>query len=130
MRSPSIRIGLQFVISAAGGVVLGLIGGWLGAVLGRGSPGGFGDLIGGVLLGGLGYVAGAALGASLAGPRLGLVTPWWQALPAGLVAGIAVLLLAEPLRLNQSPPLLQGVFAAAVALAAVAIPRVAARRGR
>lgn len=123
------RIAIQVLASAAGGVILAVIGGLTGSLLWHGSPGGYADLIAGALLSAAGYVVGAGLTASWAGARLQLPTPWWLALPAGLGAAILVLVLAEPLRLNQSTQVLEIVLGAAVALAAALVPRLAARRG-
>lgn len=123
----AVRVLLQFLASAAGGALLGLVGGLAGSALGKGIPNGFADLVGGILVGALGYVIGAGLAASLAGRRLGQPTSCWLALVSSLGAGILVVILAEPLHLNASPLLLRAVFAIAVPLAATLIPGLTAR---
>ncbi len=94
----------------AGGVVLGLPAAVAGRMLGQPAPTGWGDLVG-VLLGVLlGYPVGVAAGATLASRRLhGSGSPWLALLGSAVGVGL-VLVPAEPLRLNQAPLLLAGLF--------------------
>ncbi len=94
----------------AGGIVLGLPTAVVGRMLGQSAPTGWGDLVG-VLLGALlGYPVGVTVGAALASRRLhGSGSPWLALLGSAVGVGL-VLVLAEPLRLNQSPLLLAGLF--------------------
>ena len=122
---------LIFVLEALAGCALGLaLGGLAGLAAARlfaGSNGGWGDLIGGILGGLAGYVLGVSLGVLVAGRRLRGHGAYWASL-AGSVAGAAlVLLLAEPLHLNASPPLMQAALAVVppitAALAFNSLPR-------
>ena len=94
----------------AGGVVLGLPAAVAGRMLGQPATSGWGDLVG-VLLGALlGYPVGATVGATLVSRRLRGGGPPWPALLGSAVGVGLVLVLAEPLRLNQAPLLLAGLF--------------------
>ena len=93
-----------------GGVVLGLPAAAVGRMLGQPATTGWGDLVG-VLLGALlGYPVGVATGATLTSRRLQRGGSPWPALLGSVVGVGLVLVLAEPLRLNQSPLLLAGLF--------------------
>ncbi len=94
----------------AGGVVLGLPAAVVGRMLGQPATTGWGNLVG-VLLGALlGYPAGVTAGATLVSRRLRGGGPPWLALLGSAVGVGLVLVLAEPLRLNQAPLLLAGLF--------------------
>jgi len=102
----------------AAGLLAGLLGAalgaWLGHTIGQSDASGWGDLVGAVLgmLGG--YVLGAPAG--IVGLNAVLRRPGhpWRALLGSVIGAAAVLLLAEPLRLNQHTALLQGAFALVV----------------
>lgn len=100
------------------GLALGALAGLVAARLFAGSSGGWGDLIGAVVGGLAGYALGVSLGVFAAGRRLQGYGAYWPSL-AGSIAGVAlVLLLAEPLRLNASPLLMQAMLVIAPPVAA------------
>ena len=108
----------------AGGVAVGLLlarlGGYVGALAGRGGAAEFADLVGAVVGTFLGYIVGVAAGLSLAGRLVGQRGSFWLALAGSILGGVLVALLAEPLRLNQSTRVLAfAVFFVALALAMV-----------
>jgi hypothetical protein len=110
--------GSGYVAQVLGGALfggaLGGAAGLLGARLFAGTRDGWGGLIAAILLAIIGYTIGVSLGVDLVGRwlnrRAGMSTrrrAFWFAL-LGSVLGVAlVLLAAEPLRLNQSTPVLQ-----------------------
>jgi hypothetical protein len=119
-----------------GGVVVGLLlarlGGYLGALAGRGGEAEFADLARAVLGTFLGYIFGVAAGLSLAGRLLRQRGSFWLALAGSILGGVLVALLAEPLRLNQSTRVLAfAVFFVALALAMVGFNlRLSRRRSK
>lgn len=126
-RLPVLQIAIEALAGCALGLALGGLAGLAAARLFAGSNGGWGDLIGGIVGGLAGYVLGVSLGVLVAGRRLRGHGAYWASL-AGSVAGAAlVLLLAEPLRLNASPLLMQAALALvppiAAALAFNSLPR-------
>jgi hypothetical protein len=122
-RPKTARLGVVALLAElAGGVAIGLgaawLGGWLGALAGRGGEAEFADLIGAVLGTFVGYIVGVAAGVSIAGRLLGRRGSLWLALAGSILGGVLVALLAEPLRLNQSTRVLSfSLFFAALALA-------------
>ena len=112
---------MAYLIRVAGGVlgggVVGVIAGLTGSALGRGANPGWGDLIGAIVAGGAGYLAGVPLGVVIAGRLRKQRGSAWLALIASLLAGALVVALAEPLRLNTVPSLLQAVFVGTPAVA-------------
>ncbi len=117
-RAPALHLLAELIGGAVGALALGLAFGFAGARLFAGSSGGFGDLIGALLGMLLGCVLGSSLGAYVVGRRLGAGGAYWRALLGSALGAALVLLLAEPLRLNASPALLQGLFAIVPPLAA------------
>ncbi len=109
---------------AAGGIAVGLllsrVGGYAGAAMVRGNAEGFGDLVAAILLAYAGYIVGVAGGMALAGRMLRQHGSFWLALLGSFLGGVLVLLLAEPLRLNQSTTILSfAIFFASLPLALV-----------
>ena len=117
-RAPALHLLAELIGGAIGALALGVALGFAGARLFAGSSGGFGDLIGALAGMLLGCVLGASLGAYAVGLRLGTGGAYWRALLGSVLGAALVLLLAEPLRLNASPALLQGLFAVVPPLAA------------
>lgn len=120
---PRARIGALLGRLAAGllaGLLGAALGGWLGSAAGQGSAGGWGDLIGAVL----GMLGGYALGApaGVIGLAALLREPGrpWRALLGSVLGAAAVLLLAEPLRLNRHSGLLAAAFGLVVLAATLA----------
>ncbi len=95
---------------ALGGLLLGLPGALLGRTLGAGANNGFGDLVGAILLAAAGYILGCVLGVYFVGRRAGQPGAVWAIALGSLAGGALTLLLAQPLRLNATPVLLQGTF--------------------
>src|SRR5262245_22559588 len=124
-RSRTTRFSIVAVlVELAGGVVVGLLlarlGGYVGALVGRGGEAEFADLVGAVIGTFLGYIVGVAAGLSLAGRLVGQRGSFWLALAGSILGGVLVALLAEPLRLNRSTQVLAfAVFFVALALALV-----------
>ena len=112
---------MAYLIRVAGGVlgggVVGVIAGLIGSALGGGANPGWGDLIGAIVAGGAGYLVGVPLGVVVVGRLRKQRGSAWLALIASLLAGALVVALAEPLRLNTVPSLLQAVFVGFPALA-------------
>lgn len=80
--------------------------------------GGMGDLVIVTVAATIGFVVGAAVGVALFGRLFGRHGSFWLALLGALVGGLLVLLLAEPLRLNQDSTVLLWSFSlASLALA-------------
>lgn len=117
-RAPGLHLLAELIGGAVGALALGLALGFLGARLFAGSSGGFGDLIGALAGMLLGCVLGASLGAYTVSRRLGAGGAYWLALLGSVLGAALLLLLAEPLRLNASPALLQGLFMIVPPLAA------------
>lgn len=116
--APAVRVLIEALAGCVAGLAFGALAGLLAARLFAGTNGGWGDLIGAVVGGMAGYVLGASLGVFAAGRRLRGRGAYWRCL-AGSVAGAAlVLLLAEPLRLNSSPALMQAALAIVPPIAA------------
>jgi len=108
----------------AGGIVAGLLlarlGGLAGAALGRGSATEFGDLVGVILGVFVAYIVGVAAGIAITGRLLKQRGSFWLALLGSILGGVLVVLLAEPLRLNQSTATLSfALFFASLALALI-----------
>jgi threonine/homoserine efflux transporter RhtA len=87
------------------GVVLGgcmlLLGSWVGAKLGSGASNGWGDIIGALFGSVLAFPVGFVAGMWLAAWRLRLPHSLWRGILGAALGLVLVLLLAEPLRLNQ-----------------------------
>lgn len=113
------QLPVEVLAGAATGLVLSFGGGYLGPMLVRGFENGWNDLAASLVGALLGYLLGAPLGVIAAAHvmrRHGLA---WRAVLGSAVGGVAIVLLAEPLRLNQQPWLLMSSFAAAALLGAV-----------
>jgi hypothetical protein len=92
----------------AGGIIIGLLLARLGGLAG---------VILGVFVA---YIVGVAAGLSIAGRLLRQRGSFWLALLGSILGGVLVVLLAEPLRLNQSTAVLSfAVFFASLALAMI-----------
>ena len=89
-----------------GGVIGGLLGGALlglvGRFIGASNPTGWGDLVGAVTGLLLGSQVGVLIGLLLAGYGLGYKQRVWIAIPIIIVCAVAVMLFADPLRLNAN----------------------------
>jgi hypothetical protein len=105
-----------------GGMLLAALAGFAGARVFAGAADGWGDLVGAIVGAMIGYTIGASIGVYLAGRRLTGRGSYWLALAGSVLGTALVLLLAEPLRLNASPTLMQGTLAvAAPVLSALAL---------
>jgi hypothetical protein len=107
-----------------GGIAVGLLcawgGGRLGAIIGRSSPTGWGDLVGAVLGIFFGYVVGVTLGVYAAGRLLKRPGSFWLALAGSILGGALAALLVVLLRLNQNTSLFgYALFFGSLALALV-----------
>lgn len=116
----------QWLVEVLAGALLGFALaaaiGFAGARAMSGSASGFGDLIAAILGALIGYTMGASAGVYLAARLLGRPGSFWLALAGAIAAAALVLLLAEPLRLNVNPAILQTTLAvAAPLLAALAL---------
>jgi outer membrane lipoprotein SlyB len=111
------RIGLflfQLVLGVVVGALLALCGGWIGPLLTNEASNGWSDLVGSVLGALAGYALGAPLGVIAAAAVLRQRGRPLFSMLGGILGGVAVLLLAEPLRLNQESSVLVLVFALVV----------------
>jgi integral membrane sensor domain MASE1 len=115
---------------AVGGLLLALPGTLLGRALGAGANNGFGDLIGAILVAALGYVVGTAAGVWLMGKRAQAPGALWAIALGSLAGGVLTLLLAQPLRLNETPWLLQATFMLLPPVLAAAAAQVTRRAVR
>jgi hypothetical protein len=104
------RLVAEFLAGVLGGLVLGALGGFVGRTLGSMLDNGWGDLVAALSLASFGYVIGAAIATAFVRRRLAGSGSWWRALAGSFLGGRLVLLLAQPLRLNESPALLQASF--------------------
>lgn len=118
------------LLELAAGTVLGgcflIAGGWLGAALGRGTNGGWGDVVGALFGSVLAYPVGLVCGMWLAATRLHAPHSLWRAAVGAVVGIAAVLLLAEPLRLNRDSRVLgtlMYLIPTVLALASFNLPR-------
>ena len=127
-RPLALQIFLEALAGCAAGLLCGAVLGFLAARLFAGSSGGWGDLIGAVLGSIVGYTLGASLGVWVAGRRLGGRATYWLSLLGSITGAALVLLLAEPLRLNTTPLLLQSTLALIVPLAAALTMNMAPAR--
>lgn len=131
MNTPALNFKFILIETAGGAVVgllIGLLGAWIGRTLGGLPNNGWGDLVGALTGAGLGYVLGVAAGVNLAGRYLKQAGSFWFALLGSVIGGGLVLLLAQPLRLNEMPGVLQGLFILLPPSAAVVAVRSRARR--
>jgi len=78
-----------------------LLGSWAGAKLGAGASNGWGDIIGALVGSALAYPVGFVTGMWLVAWRLRLPHSLWRGIFEAVLGLVLVLLLAEPLRLNQ-----------------------------
>ncbi len=121
-KQPWCRPWLLLVVASAGaatGVLLAVTGGYIGPLLVRGVANGWNDLVASVIGALLGYSIGAPLGVSVSARLLKQSGAAWRAVLGSLLGGVAVMLLAEPLRLNQQSQLLMLVFAGVMLVGAV-----------
>jgi hypothetical protein len=93
------------LLELAAGAVLGACflaaGSWVGATLGKGASSGWGDIIGALFGSVLACPVGFICGMWLAALQLHAPHSTWKAAAGAALGIVAVLLLAEPLRLNQ-----------------------------
>jgi hypothetical protein len=120
----------EALAGAIAGLALATGVGLAGARLFAGSADGWGDLIGAIVGMIIGYTIGVSIGVSLAGRLLRRPGSFWAALAGGVVGVALVLLLAEPLRLNSSAPLLQSSLAIVAPLLATLAFNAGARLKR
>lgn len=116
------RVGLYMLQLALGAVVggaLALIGGWLGPLVTDEASNGWSDLVGSVIGVLAGYALGAPLGVLAAAALLRQRGRALLCLLGGVLSAVAVLLLAEPLRLSQQSSVLVLVYAIVVLQAAL-----------
>ncbi len=111
---------IEAIAGAATGVLLVVSGGYLGPVLVRGFENGWNDLVASVVGMLIGYMAGAPLGVVASARLLNQRGVAWRAWLGSAIGGIAIMLLAEPLRINQHPWLLMAIFASAALVGALA----------
>jgi hypothetical protein len=106
-RDVSVRDSLRTtLLELVVGVVLGggmlLLGSWVGAKLGSGASNGWGDIIGALVGSVLAFPAGFVAGMWLVAWRLRVPHSLWRGIFGAVLGLVLVLLLAEPLRLNQN----------------------------
>lgn len=98
------------LLELAGGALLGVLflaaGSWIGATLGKGASSGWGDVIGALFGSVLACPVGFTLGMWLVALRLHASHSTWKAAVGAILGIVAVMLLAEPMRLNQDSRLL------------------------
>jgi hypothetical protein len=110
---------IEALAGAATGVVLAVGGGYLGPVLVRGFANGWNDLVASVLGALGGYIIGAPLGVIISARLLNQRGVAWRAVLGSVLGGVAIMLLAEPLRLNQQSWLLMLSLASAALIGAL-----------
>ncbi len=110
---------IEAIAGAATGVLLAVGGGFGGPVLVRGVENGWNDLVASLIGTLLGYMIGAPLGVIGSARLLKQGGVAWRAVLGSSIGGVAIMLLAEPLRLNQSSWLLMLSFASVALLGAV-----------
>jgi len=103
-------IAAQIIAGMVIGLLLGAAVGWLLARIVPARPGGFGDLIAGVIGAGAAYLIGVVVGVWLIGRQLRRPVAIGLVIGGALAGGALILLLAEPLRLNSNPTILQAAF--------------------
>ena len=116
------RIGpllIEAITGAGIGLLLAVGGGYLGPVLVRSAENGWNDLVASVLGMLIGYITGAPLGVIASARLLRRPGVAWRAVLGSIVGGVAIMLLAEPLRLNQYSWLLLLSFASAALIGAL-----------
>jgi len=93
------------LLELVAGVLLGgcmlLLGSWVGAKLGSGASSGWGDIIGALFGSVLAFPVGFVAGMWLVAWRLHFPHSLWRGILGAALGLVMVLLLAEPLRLNQ-----------------------------
>lgn len=110
---------IEAIAGAGAGALLALIGGFAGPALVRGFENGWNDLVASVIGALLGYVVGAPLGVIVSARLLRQRGVIWRSVVGSFAGGVAVALLAEPLRLNQQSWLLMIVLAIVPLIGAV-----------
>ena len=106
------HLALEALAGALAGLACAAIVGLAGARLFANASSGWGDLIAGILGAIIGYTVGVSLGVYRAGRRLSRRGRYWPALLGAVLGAALVLLVAEPLRLNANPAVLQGFLIA------------------
>lgn len=132
LRGRAIVLLVESMSGALAGFALATAAGLVGRALGQGSASGWGDLVGNVLGLIAGYILGAPLGVTVSARLMKQPGVAWRALFGSITGGVAVLLLAEPLRLNRDVTTLMVAFggiALAGALIGFQTRRRSARRG-
>ena len=114
--STIVQLVAEALAGCGAGLVCAFLVGLAGAALFKGSSSGFGDLIAGILGALIGYTIGVSIGVYLLGRRLNGRGSYWMALLGSVVGAALIMLVAEPLRLNLNPALLQGVLIASAPL--------------
>ena len=111
---------MQLLLGALAGGLLALCGGWAGPLLTDEASNGWSDLIGSVMGALAGYALGAPLGVIAAAALLRQRGRPLLSLLGGVLGGVAVLALAEPLRLNRESGVLVLAYAVVVLVGALA----------
>ncbi len=117
------RIGLlllQLVLGVLAGGLLALCGGWIGPLFTHEASNGWSDLVGSVLGALAGYAMGAPLGVVAASRLLRQRGQPLLSVLVGVLSAVAVLALAEPLRLNRQSGVLVLAYAIVVLVGALA----------
>lgn len=109
----------ETIVGAATGVLLAFGGGYLGPVLTQGIANGWNDLAASVIGALVGYVIGAPLGVIVSARLLKQRGVPWRSVLGSVLGGLLILLLAEPLRLNQYSWLLMLTFASVALIGAL-----------
>ena len=110
---------VELLCGALIGFLLALTGGWVGPWLTGRVSNGWNDLIASILGAFAGYMLGASLGVVVGGRLLGQQGVAWRAVLGSVLGGVAVMLLAEPLRLNRDSSVLMVSFALVALIGAV-----------
>lgn len=97
----------QVLGGALFGIALGGVAGLISARLFVGAGDGWGDLIAAIASAMIGYTVGVSFGVYVIGKRLGGRGSYWRALLGAVLGVVLVLLVAEPLHLNQNTTVLQ-----------------------
>lgn len=119
---------LEALAGCAAGLLCGAVFGWVAARLFMGTSGGWGDLVGAVMGALLGYAVGASVGVWAAGRRIHGRGNYWLSLAGSIFGLVAVMLLAEPLRLNVIPLLFQTAMVVVTPVAAALTFHMGPRR--
>ena len=110
---------VEAIAGAATGVLLAVTGGYIGPLLVGGFANGWNDLVASVLGALLGYSIGAPVGVIVSARLFKQRGVAWRAVLGSMLGGVAGMLVAAPLRLNQQSQLLMLVLAGVMLIGAV-----------